>query len=97
KTPAANEVGFEVDGGKFVPGRKRDDQIAMNRRQRTRSHDQAAIRRAREGRDGAFDLDGVAHVDRAHLDPKGRRHGLDYAELAGPGGYGGAPATTPPR
>jgi len=40
-----------------------------------------------DGRDIALDLAGVAHVDRAHFDPKGRRHGLDYTKLAGPGGY----------
>ena len=39
-----------------MPGRKRDDQIAMNPRQRARRHDQAAIRGAREDRDGALDL-----------------------------------------
>ena len=61
----------------------------MQRRRRARRHDQAAIRRAREGRDGALDLAGVAHVDRADLDPERRRHGLDDAELADPGGCGG--------
>ena len=63
----------------------------MNARQRAPRHDQAAIRGAREGRDGALDLAGVAHVDRAHLHPERRRHGLDGAELADPGGYGGIP------
>ena len=63
----------------------------MNERQRARRHDQAAIRSAREGRDGALDLAGVAHVDRAHLHPERRRHGLDRAELPDPGGYGGIP------
>ena len=62
-----------------MPGRKRDDQIAMNERQRARRHDQAAIRRARESRDGALDLAGIAHVDRAQLHPERRRHGLDGA------------------
>ena len=61
----------------------------MNERQRAPCHDQAAIRRAREGRDGALDLAGVAHVDRAHLYSERRRHGLDGAELADPLGYGG--------
>jgi len=42
-----------------VPGRKRDDQIAMKRRQRTRCQDQAAISGAREGGDRAIDLAGV--------------------------------------
>ena len=74
-----------------MPGRQRDDQIAMKRRRRARRHDQAAIRSAREGRDGTLDLAGVAHVDRAHLHAKRRRHGLYDAELAYPGGCGGIP------
>ena len=39
----------------------------------------------------ALDLAGVAHVDRAHLHPQRRRHGLDRAELAASGGDGGIP------
>ena len=88
---AGDEEAVEVDRGQFVPGRQRDDQIAMNHRQRARRHDQTAIRGAREGRDGALDLARVAHVDRAHLHPERRRHGLDGGELADPGGYGGIP------
>ena len=49
----------------------------MNDRRAARRHDQAAIRGAREGRDGALDLAGIAHVDRAHLHAERRRHGLD--------------------
>ena len=82
---------FVVDRGQFVPGRQRDDQIAMRARQRARRHDQAAIRGAREGRDGALDLAGVAHIDRAHLHAERRRHGLDDGELADPGGCGRVP------
>ena len=67
-----------------MPGRKRDDQIAMNARQRARRHDQAAITGARECRDAALDLAGVAQVDRAYLHAKRRRHGLDDGELADP-------------
>jgi hypothetical protein len=68
-----------------VPGRQRDDQIAMTRRRRARRHDQTAIWGAREGRDGALDLGGVAHVDWAQLHPERWRHGMDRAELADPG------------
>ena len=50
-----------VDRGQLVPGRKRDDQIAMNRR-RAPCHDQAAIRGAGEGRDSAFNLAGIANL-----------------------------------
>src|SRR4051812_20542399 len=63
----------------------------MNGRQCASRHDQAAIRYACKCRYVAFDVTGVAHVDRSYLDPKRRRHGLDGAELANPNGYGGVP------
>ena len=34
---------------------------------------------------------GVAHIDRRHLHPQRRRHGLDCGELTEPGGNGGVP------
>jgi len=46
---------------------------------------------AREGRDAALDLAGVAHIDRDDLHPQRGRRGLDRGELADPGGYGGIP------
>src|SRR5262245_25662672 len=55
----------------------------MYKRRPAPLHDQSAIRGAREGRNGALDLAGVAHVDRADLHPKRRRRSLDDAELAG--------------
>ena len=42
----------------------------------------------RKGRDGAFDLAGVGHIDWAQLHAEGWRHGLDCAELAGSTCYG---------
>src|SRR5262245_60946091 len=54
-------------------------------------HDQTAIRGARESRDGALDLTGVAHIDRGYLHPERRRQGLDDAELGGTAWYGGIP------
>ena len=80
----------EVDRGQLVPGRKRDDQIAMSTRQRARRHDQPAIQRAREGRDGALDSPASRTLTGLTSTPR-RRHSLDNAELAGPGGYGGIP------
>ena len=71
-----------------MPGRKRDDQIAMSRRQRARQSRSGRHCGLREGRDGALDLVGVAHVDRGYVHPERRRHGLDCGELADPGGYG---------
>src|SRR5262249_1297576 len=41
----------------------RDDQFAMNERQRAPCHDQAAVRGAREDRDAALDLGRGAHLD----------------------------------
>ena len=67
------------------------------RDQRARCHDQAAIRGASEGRDRALDLAGVAHIDRAHLHPERRRHRLDRAELARPGGYSSVANDPHPR
>ena len=58
---AGDKEAFEVDRGQFVPGRKPDDQIAMNLRQRAPCHDYAAIRGVRECSDGALDLAGIAH------------------------------------
>src|SRR5262249_46894787 len=63
---------------------KRDDQVAMTHRQRAPRQDQAAVRGAREGRNGALDLAGIEHVDRAQLNTERRRHGLERAPLAGP-------------
>jgi hypothetical protein len=59
-----DEQALPVDRGQVVPGRQRDDQIAMKGRGHDRCHDPTAIRSSREGRDGALDLAGVAHIDR---------------------------------
>src|SRR5262249_37592441 len=52
-------------------------------------HDEAAIREPRERGNGTLDLAGIAHVDRAYLHSERWRRGLDRAELASPGRYGG--------
>jgi pimeloyl-ACP methyl ester carboxylesterase len=82
---------FEVDRRQLVPRSKRNDQITMNDRRRARRRDDAAIRDARERRNGALDLAGVAHVDRAYLHSERWRHGLNDGELADPGRTGGIP------
>src|SRR5262245_65626628 len=63
----------------------------MNHRQRAPRQDHAAVRGAREGRNSAFDLAGIEHVDRTQLNAERRRHGLERAPLAGPRGYGSIP------
>ena len=92
-----DEEAIGVDGGQSKPGGKRNDQIAMMRRQRARRHDQAAIRGARECRDGALDFAGIAHVDRTQIHPQRWRHGLDGSELPDPGGDGRIPKHGRPR
>ena len=77
-----------VDRGQLVPGRKRHDQLAMTLRRCARRHDQAAVRRAREGCDGALDLGRMADVDRIDLEPERRRRGLNDGKLAGAGAHG---------
>src|SRR5215467_7053786 len=43
QTAARDKLAAEVDRGQSVAGRKFDDQIALNGRQRARHHDQTAI------------------------------------------------------
>jgi hypothetical protein len=74
-----------------VPGRQRDDQITMKRRQRAPCNDQAAVRGSCECRDGSLDLGRVAHVDWAQFYPERGRHGLHGAELADALGYSRIP------
>src|SRR6516164_3554377 len=68
-----------VNCGQFVPGCKRDDQVAMNDRQRAPRQDYASVRGAREGRNSALDLAGIAHVDRTQLNTERWRHRLERA------------------
>jgi hypothetical protein len=58
-----DEVAREVHRRQFVLRGQRDNQIAMTNRRGARRHDQTAIRRARESRDGTLDLRRVARVD----------------------------------
>src|SRR5262249_49202406 len=86
---AGDDVSVRIDCGQLVPSRQRDDQIVMQKPHRARRQNQTAVGRARECRDGALDLAGVAHIDRVDLHPERRRYGLDDAELDGADGYGG--------
>ena len=74
-----------------MASRELDEQSALNGRQCTRHHNQTAIARTSECRDGLLDLASLAHVDRAYLHPERRRHGLDDGELAYSVGYGRVP------
>ena len=74
-----------------MPGRQRDDQIAMKPSLPRRRHDQTAIRSAREGRDGALDLAGVAHVDRVTSTLSDGATAWMTANWPVPRAYGGIP------
>src|SRR5262249_24363623 len=87
--PGSGEVTFIVDRRQPVACCKRDDEIAMNDRQRAPCRDQTTVRAPCECRKRALDLAGVAHIDRAQLDCERRRHGLKCAPEANPGRYGG--------
>ena len=54
----------------------------MSCRQCAPGHDQAAVGHAREGRDVALDLFGIAGIERCHVHSERRRHRLDRCELA---------------
>src|SRR5689334_13915812 len=61
----------------------------MNRNRRACGHDQAAICRTCESRNGALDFVSVAHVNGSHFQPTQLRRGLDGAELSAPSGISG--------
>jgi hypothetical protein len=50
----------------------------MDGSQRAPGHDQASVRPARKRSDIALDLLRVTHIDRSHLHPEQRRHGLRH-------------------
>src|SRR5262245_50181755 len=72
-----------------MAARERDDQVTLADSRRAGGHDQAAIRRAREFRDGPFDLTRIAHVDRAHFHPQEWSYGLNGTELSTSRRYAG--------
>ena len=51
-----------IDRGELVPGRKRNDQIAMNRVPKRSVPRSGRYSRAGKGRDGTLDLAGLAHI-----------------------------------
>src|SRR5262245_20822321 len=69
-----------------MAGHKRDDPSAMVARRWTLRDDHPAVRREREGSDGALDLVVVAHIIWAQFHPERRRHCLDGRQLTDPSG-----------
>ena len=93
QTAAHDEKALEINRGQSMLGRERDDQVAMNHRQRASRYDQATIRRTSKGGNVALDVGCVAHVDRDDLDAERRCHGLDGGELTDPCTYRGITRT----
>src|SRR5262249_31191099 len=70
-----------IDRRQLVVSDGGDDRIAMGLWCAGSSGDQTAIPSAREGRDVALNVDGVAPDDGGQLHTQRRRHGLYGAEL----------------
>src|SRR5262249_10901151 len=67
--PAAiGPVAERVHRGQAVLRRQSDDELALRRRPRARRHKQSAVWLARERDNVAFDLVGVAQIDRRELE-----------------------------
>src|SRR5215471_386244 len=69
ETTGHYEITERVDCRQAVPGRQRDNEVAMDSDRVIRQQNQAAVRYTREGLDGAFDV-GVDVLD-------GSEYGLD--------------------
>src|SRR6516225_6998558 len=91
QAPAHRDKVVGVDCRQFVSRGKCDDLSDMWRRNCAWRHDQAGIWRAGEIRDGAFDVAGIANINRAHVDPKRRCSSPDGAELSDASRIGGIP------
>ena len=80
-----------------MPRRQLDNQIAIKERGGAPRYDQTAVRGARENRNGALDLLGVAHVDRIDVHLECWRRGRDGSKLAGSGALRSVPKNCHPR
>src|SRR5262249_54857062 len=77
-----------IDRWQPIPRRQRDDQIAMGYRQCARCYNQTAVRSTRQCSNGALDVTGVTHINRAYLDPERRCRRLYSGELTDRGRQG---------
>jgi len=84
QTATGDVKAIGIDRGQSMPGRKLDNQIAMNDRLAA-GHDQTATRGIRKGRDGALNLGRITHIDWDDFHAERRRHSLDDGELPDPG------------
>src|SRR5947209_596254 len=80
---SSGDVALKVHRRQLMPRCECNDEIAIEPSGRAPRHDQTPIRRAREGRDSAFDLTGFAQVDRGYLHPEQWRHSLYDGKVAG--------------
>src|SRR5262249_16952713 len=69
QTAGENEGSPGIDRWQFMPRRQRENERAVDKRQRARRNDQTTIRRLREARNDPLDLASIAQINRAHVKP----------------------------
>ena len=84
QSAGSNKSPLNVYRGQLVARGRCDDQIDVGCPYATRRHDQSAIWRLCEVRDGAFNLIWLAEIDWADFNANRRRRGLNDGELADP-------------
>src|SRR5262249_8132662 len=89
KAAAGDVEALRIDSRQSMPGRQRDNQIAVSGCQSASRYDQTVIWGTREGRDSALDLAWIAYAEGAQLHPQRWRRCLDGTPQADPGSYGG--------
>src|SRR5262249_20959694 len=86
KAASVEEYSARIDRGQPVPGRKRDDEIAVKGCEGTRRDDHATVRATRESSDATLNFAGTPHADRGQFNPDQSCRALQDAQLASPGG-----------
>src|SRR5215467_2430372 len=76
ETTGGDEQTLPVDRRQTVPGRERNDEIAVDLRTDIRRQEQAAVRCPRKRPDGALNVRGVLDQAGHNLDPERRRQGF---------------------
>src|SRR5207342_278689 len=89
QSAGSNKCPLNVHRWQFVASGRCDDKIDVGCPYPTRRHDQPAIWRLCEVRDGAFNLIWFAQIDWANFNANRWRHGLNNGELADPVGKSG--------
>ncbi len=90
-----DEEAIRIDRGQLVPRRERDDQIAMNRRDRAHRHDQTAVRTRAKAATSRSISPAIAQIDRAQLHPSDGATAWITAHCPTPAGLPACPERHP--